>query len=227
MQRGQAMILNGPRLLIKPDRVWHDTVGTALRPAPWLVAAALTAAVWPAVAVVLGHVGSALVGHEELSVATLRAAIGFISVLGGALVMAPALTLALLWTTNNAHTSTTVSQAGPVAMGLLWPTWTAGIVLAFPPLLGFGPTVGEILWMLLGTLVAFRTIRSGAVSSLRIRRRWRWRFTIRSVLAFVLIFVMTSLGPAVAVRGILNISKPAGFAMPDRPALPRPPDSEW
>lgn len=221
------MILNGPRLLVAPDRVWHDTVGTASRPAPWLVAAALTAAVWPAVAVVLGHVGSALVGHEELSVATLRAAIGFISVLGGALVMAPALTLALLWTTSNAHASTTAGQAGPVAMGLLWPTWTAGIVLAFPPLLGFGPTVGELLWLLLVAVVVFRTIRLGAVSTLPIRRRWKWRFTTRSVLAFILIFVMTSIGPAVAVRGILNISEPAGFSMPDRPALPKPPEPEW
>jgi hypothetical protein len=112
-------------------------------------------------------------------------------------------------------------------MGLLWPTWTAGIVLAFPPLLGFGPTVGEILWMLLVAVVVFRTIRLGAVSTLLIRRRWKWRFTTRSVLAFILIFVMTSIGPAVAVRGILNISEPAGFSMPDRPALPKPPKSEW
>lgn len=221
------MILNGPRLLVKPSLVWHETVGIALRPALWLVAAALTAAVWPAVAVVLGHLGSALVGHEELSVATLRAAVGFISVLGGALVMAPALTLALLWTTGKAHAPTTPSKTGPVAMGLLWPTWTAGIVLAVPPLLGFGPTVGEIIWTLLVALVAFRTIRSGVISSLLIRRRWRWRFTTRAILVFIVLFVLTSVGPAVFVRGILNVSKPTPFTMPDRPALPMPADPEW
>ncbi len=221
------MILNGPRLLVKPDSVWQKTVGMALRPALWLVAAALTAAVWPAMAVVLGHLGSALIGHEELSVATLRAAVGFISVLGGALVMAPALTLALLWTTDSAHASATPNQTGPVAMGLLWPTWTAGIVLAFPPLLGFGPTVGEIIWTLLVALVAFRTIRVGAISSLVIRRRWRWRFTTQSIVAFVVIFLFTSVGPAILVREILDVSKPAAFTMPDRPALPMPPSPEW
>ena len=221
------MILNGPRLLVKPDSVWQKTVGMTLRPALWLVAAALTAAVWPAMAVVLGHLGSALIGHEELSVATLRAAVGFISVLGGALVMAPALTLALLWTTDSAHASATPNQTGPVAMGLLWPTWAAGIVLAFPPLLGFGPTVGEIIWTLLVALVAFRTIRVGAISSLVIRRRWRWRFTTQSTVAFVVIFLFTSVGPAILVREILDVSKPAAFTMPDRPALPMPPSPEW
>jgi hypothetical protein len=112
-------------------------------------------------------------------------------------------------------------------MGLLWPTWTAGIVLAVPPLLGFGPTAGEIIWTLLAALVAFRTIRVSVISSLLIRRRWAWRFTTHSILAFVLIFVMTSIGPAVLVRGILNVSQPTVFTMPDRPALPNPPHPKW
>lgn len=221
------MILNGPRLLVNPSRVWPDAVGVAARPAPWLVAAALTAAVWPAMAVVLGHLGSALIGHEDLSVATLRAAVGFISVLGGALVMAPALTLAFLWTTYNAHETTTPNQTGPVAMGLLWPTWAAGMVLAIPPLLGFGPAVGEIIWTLLAVVIAFRIVRTGAISSLLIRRRWKGRFLSRSVLVFFIAFVLTSVGPAVLVRGMLNVAKPAGFDLPDRPALPMPPDAEW
>ncbi|MCP4599037.1 MAG: hypothetical protein GY847_00595 [Proteobacteria bacterium] len=221
------MILHGPRLLLSPGRSWNAAIGSSPRRAMWLIAAAVTAAVWPAVAVVVGHIGSAVLGHQEATVATLRAAIGFISVLGSALVMAPALTLVLLWSANTAHEYTTPTQTGPVAMGILWPTWTVGLILAVPPLFGQGPELGEIIWAMLAALVAARTFRLCAVPALAIRRRWRWRFITHSTAAFVLVFVLISIGPAIVVRAMLDAATPIEPTMPDRPALPLPPEPNW
>ncbi len=221
------MILNGPRLLINPNRAWPGTVGDRPRQSTWLIAAALTAAVWPGVAVVGGHIGSAALGHEESSVATLRAAIGFMSVVGGALVMAPALTLILLWLTDAAHEETTPEYTGPVAMGVLWPVWTAGLVLAVPPLLGLGPELGEVTWIILAALVSVRTLRGGAVSALAIRRRWKSRFLVHSTVAFLFAFMIVSVGPAIFVRSMLGAATPIEISLPDRPALPLPPEPNW
>jgi hypothetical protein len=167
------MILLGPRLLINPENAWHVVRETAPRKAAWLIAAALTAAVWPAVAVVLGHIGSAALGLEEESVATLRAVVGFISAIGGAVVMAPALSLILIWLTGVAHEDISANRAGTVAMCIVWPTWASGMILAVPPLFGLGPELGEIIWVVLASIVALRAIRLESVSALAIRRRWK------------------------------------------------------
>ncbi|MCP4674695.1 MAG: hypothetical protein GY854_04105 [Deltaproteobacteria bacterium] len=221
------MIFHGPRLLINPTRAWPGTVGDRPRPSTWLIAAALTAAVWPGVAVVGGHIGSAALGYEESAVATLRAAIGFMSVVGGALVMAPALTLILLWLTDAAHEDTTPDYTGPVAMGVLWPVWTAGLVLAVPPLLGLGPELGEAAWIMLAAFVTARTLRHGAVSALAIRRRWKSRFLVHSTAAFLVAFMIVSIAPAVVVRSILGAATPIEISLPDRPTLPLPPEPNW
>ncbi len=221
------MILHGPRLLINPSKAWSSTVGSSPRRATWLIAAALTAAVWPGVAVVAGHIGSAALGHEEASVATLRAAIGFISVVGGALVMAPAMTLLLLWLTDAAHEYATPNQTGPVAMGILWPTWTAGLVLAVPPLLGLGPEIGEIAWTALAAVVAVRAIQSGAVATLAIRRRWKSKFIAQTSIVFVVAFFIASIGPAASVRTLLGAASPDATDLPERPTMPLPPQPTW
>jgi hypothetical protein len=221
------VIFNGPRLLFTPTRVWGETVGLSLRPATWLIAAALTASVWPAASVVAGHLGSAALGHVTFPVAILRAVIGFMAVVGGALVMAPALTLVLLRLTRSARAERSTGQTVPVAMGLLWPAWTAGIILALPPLLGLAPFVGELLWTALVAIVVYRTVASCATDSLAIRRRWRWRFVSTVTPAFVALFFLISVSPALISRAILNLSAPTVYDIPDRPALPLPPESNW
>ena len=198
------MILNGPKLLIHPRAAWASAVGPRSHSAIWLVAAALTAAVLPAAAVVAGHLGSAIFGGEEHATATLRAAIGFMSVAGGALVMAPALTLILLSLSRRSRGVATPGRAGGVAMGLIWPVWTAGSILAVPPLLGLGPEIGEIIWFALVAAIAVRTLRAGAIMSLGIRRRWAGHFILRATLVFTLLFGVVAVTPAMTIRAMLG-----------------------
>jgi hypothetical protein len=221
------VILNGPKLLLRPLKAWTGAVGSSPRRASWLIAAALTAAVWPGVAVVMGHVGSAALGETDVRTATLRAAIGFLSVVGGALVMAPALTLILHWLTGIAREETTPEETGPVAMGIIWPTWCAGLVLVFPPLLGLGPEFGELVWAALAVALAVQALRRSAVPSLAIRRRWATRFVVHGALAFTLTFAAVSLAPAFGVRSLMGASTTLEPNLPDGPVLPRPPEPDW
>lgn len=221
------MIFNGPRLLISPRRGWAALISEQSRSSGWLVAAAITASVIPAAGVVIGHLGSAMLGHEEKATAILRAAIGFTSVAGGALVMAPALTLMLLVLARWSRGAATTRRAAPVAMGILWPVWTAGVVLTAPPLLGLGPEVGEIVWCLLAIFIAHRLISTAATGELSIRRRWSSHFALRATLMFTVLFVMITLGPAMTVRAMLGAATEILAALPERPPLPLPPTPNW
>jgi hypothetical protein len=221
------VIFNGPRLLITPKRGWTAVIAGRSRSGVWLVAASLTAAVLPATAVVAGHPGSANSGDEESAPATHTAAIGFTSVAGGARVMAPALTLLLLALTRWSRGNATPSNAAPVAMGILWPVWTAGLILAVPPLLGLGPELGEFVWTALAVIIAVRTLRSGALPSLAVRRRWAGHFMLRATVLFSLLFVVVALAPAMTVRAMLGAATEILPSLPERVPLPFPPLPNW
>ncbi len=222
------MIFNGPKLLIRPKRAWSGLVKGRPRTALWLIAAAVTAAVLPAAGVVAGHLGSAVLGYTDHATAALRAAVGFIAVAGGALVIAPALTLLLLWLADISRGEATQNNAETVAMAIIWPVWTAGLVVGIPPLLGGGPEIGEAIWTLLALVIAFRTIHSSELTLfMGIRRRWFGHFTIRAVLSFGLIFVLVVVGPAVMVRSMLGAASEIVPSAPDRVPLPLPPAPEW
>ncbi len=220
------MILNGPKLLLFPTKA-AQTGSTSVRHASWLVAAALTAAVWPALAVVVGHIGSARLGQEETSIAILRAIVGFMAAVGGAVVVAPALTLLIVWITDAAKERTTTATAGPVAMHILWPAWAAGLVLLIPPLFGLGPEIGEIAWAVLATIAAVRIIRSHAAKALGIRRRWTKRFQTHMTAAFFILFSLVVITPPMAVRSMLGADTPTIPSIPERAELPRPPPANW
>lgn len=223
------MIFNGFRLLLRPKQTWPALVGTDNRgrSALALLAASLTAAVFPAAAVVAGHLGSALLGKESHTTAALRAAVGFAATAGSALVVAPALTLLLLSLSESCKGDATTERAGAVAMGVLWPTWTAGIILAVPPLFGLGPEMGEILWALTAVLIAARLFRTGALSSLHIRRRWATGFSLRASVLFAALFLLTVLGPAMTVRAMLGAATVIPVSLPETEVLPRPPSPNW
>jgi hypothetical protein len=221
------MILNGPKLLIHPRSAWASAVGDRSRSAVWLVVAALTAAVLPAAAVVAGHLGSAIFGWADHATATLRAAIGFMSVAGGVLVVAPAFSLILMSLTRWSRGEATPGRAVAVAMGIVWPAWTAGSVLAVPPLFGLGPEIGELLWLILVAIVSVRTVRAGGLAALAIRRRWAGHFVLRVTVAFVLLFTAVTITPAMAVRAMLGAATEILPALPERPALPLPPAPNW
>lgn len=221
------MILNGPLLLIRGAKAWRSTIAGRAPSGPWLVAAALTAAIWPAVAVVAGHLGSAAIGHQLAETAIQRAAVGLVATAGGALVMAPALTLALMRIAQSSRAENDPSLSGPAAMGIIWPAWTAGLVLAVPPLVGLGPELGEIAWCALALVIALRMIRIGAVPALGIRRRWSWHFTGRAAIAFALLFALIPLAPALLARGALGVSGSAVHAPPEPVELPLPPEPNW
>lgn len=221
------MIFNGPKLLVSPSRVWPALVKGESRSAVWLIAAAITAAVLPAVAVVVGHLGSAVLGHTDHATATLRAAVGFVAVAGGALVIAPAMTLLLLWLADLSRGGATQNSAETMAMAIVWPVWTAGLVVGIPPLFGVGPEIGEAVWTCLAFLVALRTVRSGELSFLGIRRRWNRHFTTRAIISFILLFGFIVLGPSIVVRGILGAAGEIIPELPDRVPLPMPPTPNW
>lgn len=221
------MILNGPRLLISPARAWTATVGERARRPGWLMSGALTAALLPAAAVVAGHLGSAALGHETREVAVQRAAVGLVATVGGALVMVPALTLFLMWLARTSRADNGTELSGPTALGIVWPVWAAGLVLAVPPLLGLGPEPGELLWLLIAVVVAVRTIRRGAAVGLGIRRRWHWHFALRTALVFVLLFAVVPLGPALIVRGMMGVAGRPTIAAPEPLEWPVPPEPDW
>lgn len=221
------MIQNGPLLLVRGKKAWRTAVSGRAPSGPWLIGAALTAAIWPAVAVVGGHIGSVALGHQLTQIALQRAAVGLLATLGGAIVMAPALTLALMGIARGSRAENEIELAGPTAMGILWPVWTAGLVLAIPPLLGLGPEPGELAWFVLGLVIAVRMVRVGAVPTLGIRRRWSWHFTGRAVVAFVLLFALIPVAPAMLMRSMLGVSGSAVHAPPEPLELPVPPEPNW
>lgn len=221
------MIGNAARFLTSPSGAWQRLAGEKRHPGGWLVAAGLTAVVLPSIAVVAGHLGSFLLGHVPREMAIQRAAVGLVAAIGGGLTMAPALTLALLPLTRSAHAPTGASRTAPAAMGILWPAWTAGLVLAVPPLIGLGPEIGEILWLLLAVLFGVRVMRDGGARWLGVRRRWMSGFLVRTTLVFAILFGGIAVTPALVVRAMMGVeSKPT----PNAPApvdLPLPPRPNW
>jgi hypothetical protein len=191
------------------------------------VAAALTAAVLPAAAVVGGHLGAAFLGHIARDIAAQRAAVGLVATVGGALVLAPALALVLMWLTRASRAERGRGREVPAAMGILWPAWTAGVVLAAPPLLDLGPEPGEALWAILAAAAAVRAIRDGAVAGLGVRRRWRTHFTTRATAAFVALFLAVPIAPALVARGLLGISGETIRPAPASLEWPLPPEPDW
>ncbi len=218
------MILQGPKLLLFPDSALE---APPARVGLWLFAAALTASIWPAAAVVLGHMGSSLLSHAGTEVATARAAVGFVCVVGSAVVAAPALALILWRLGEMAHERPDALAAAKAAMGVVWPAWAAGIVLFLPPLFGMSPLTGELLWAGLAFLAALRAIKRRALAFLGIRRRWATGFFIRSLVAFVIVFGSLSVVPAVAARVMLGATAPSSPITVEPPLLPRPPTPEW
>jgi hypothetical protein len=223
------VIFNGFKLLFRPSASWSKAVpvaGKGCSPAS-LIAAALTAAVFPAAAVVAGHLLSAVLGRETHTTAALRAAVGFAATAGGALVAAPALTLLLLILTESNRGDTDTGHAGAVAMGVLRPVWTTGLILGVPPLLGLGPEIGEILWTVLAVVIARRFFYNEAPVSLGIRRRWSRRFSLVASLSFALLFIIIAVVPAVTVRSLLGASTMIPISLPESDALPMPLPPSW
>lgn len=218
------MILQGPKLLLRPQ---SPIDVPPVRPGLWLFAAALTASIWPAAAAVVGHIGSTLLGHTSTEVATARAAVGLVCVVGSAIVSAPALALTLWRLAEVAHEAPKAPAATKAAMALVWPAWAAGIVLVFPPLVGLGPLTGELLWAAAAILTAGRMLKARALELLGIRRRWAAGFIVRSTVAFALVFVTLSIAPAMAARVMLGATAPSAPVDVERPTLPLPPEAHW
>lgn len=221
------MIFNGPNLLLRPRTTWARAVGDSSHNPWWLISASLTAAVWPALAVVAGHLISASFGLVDTKVATMRAAIGFLTVVGGALVIAPAICLVFMWTTRTAHEEENPRKAVSVGMGVIWPVWAAGVFLFLPPLVGLGPEFGELGWALIAIALAVRFIKNEAALELGIRRRWATRFILHTSLAFAMLFALVTIGPATLARDLLGAATPVVKAMPKHLTLPLPPPPNW
>ena len=141
--------------------------------------------------------------------------------------MAPALTLAMIRISGAARAQADSSVAGPVAMGLLWPAWAAGLVLAAPPLFGLGPELGEVAWLVSATIIVFRTVKHGAVKGLGVRRRWAARFLWQNVLVFTLLFVAIPVGPAVLLRSMMGVAGVTVHGPPEPTVWPLPQEPNW
>jgi hypothetical protein len=221
------LITNGPRLLLRPSRAWPSRIAPSSGTSSWLLAAGLTAVVIPALAVVGGHLGSAVLGHTGREVALQRAAVGLVATVGGALVMAPALTLALLSLARASRTEITPATASVAAMGLVWPIWAAGVILAVPPLLGLGPELGEAAWAFLAILVTVRTLRTATSEWLGVRRRWTAKFLAQTTVAVIVLFAAIPIAPALAVRAAMGVSSSPSPSPLEPVSLPLPPAPSW
>lgn len=221
------MILNGFRLIAAPARAWATGAIPAPRSAGGLAAAALTAVIWPAAAVVCGHLGSAALGSTAPEVAVQRAAVGFVSAVGGALVAAPALALLLMRALESSRAEADLPRAGRVALGLVWPAWAAGLILAVPPLVGLGPELGELAWFAVGAAAALRSLRCFARGGDGVRRRWAGPFLARASLAFALVFAAVPIAPAMAVRAALGAQGELAPPAPPPISWPLPEAPDW
>jgi hypothetical protein len=221
------VIFNGFKIAVSPARFWQPALAGCPRSPSGLLAAALTAVPWPAVAVVVGHLGSVALGFASPDVAVQRAAVGFVAAVGGALVMAPALALALMWISESSRARGDVARTGPLAMGLIWPSWAAGLALAAPPLVGLGPEIGEIAWYLLGIAVAGRALWVHAKAGGEVRRRWAGPFFARGLLAFALLFAAVPIAPALAVRAALGVEGELVRSAPPPVSWPLPEAPDW
>jgi hypothetical protein len=221
------VIFNGFKIAVAPARTWKQALASCPRSPSGLLAAALTAVIWPAVAVVAGHLGSAALGFASPDVAVQRAAVGFVAAVGGALVMAPALALALMRISESSRAPGDAEHAGPLAMGLIWPSWAAGILLAAPPLVGLGPEIGEIAWFVVGTVLAARGLWVHAKSGGDVRRRWAGPFFARGLLVFALLFAVVPIAPALAVRAALGVEGEIARLAPTPVSWPLPPAPDW
>jgi hypothetical protein len=221
------VIFNGFKIAVAPARCWGPALAECPRSPSGLLAAALTAVPWPAIAVVGGHLGSVALGFAPPEVAVQRAAVGFVAVVGGALVMAPALALALMRISKSARAPGDAERAGPLAMGLVWPSWAAGLLLAVPPLAGLGPELGEIVWFAVGSALAARALWVHARSGGDVRRRWAAPFFARGLLAFALLFAAVPIAPALAVRAALGVEGELARSEPAPISWPRPEAPDW
>ena len=221
------MIFNGFKIGTAPVRFLPPALAGCPRSPSGLIAAALTAVPWPAAAVVGGHLGSAALGSTSPDVAVQRAAVGFVAVVGGALVMAPALALALIRISEGARARGDAESVGPLAMGLVWPSWAAGLVLAVPPLVGLGPEIGEVAWVVVGTALAPRALRAHSRAGTEVRRRWAGPFFARGLVAFALLFAVVPIAPALAVRAALGVEGELVHAAPAEIVWPLPEAPDW
>lgn len=221
------MILNGFKIGTAPVRFLPPALAGCPASPSGLLAAALTAVPWPAAAVVGGHLGSAALGFTSPDVAVQRAAVGFVAVVGGALVMAPALALALMRIAEGARARGDAKSAGPLAMGLIWPSWAAGLVLAVPPLAGLGPEIGEIAWFVAGTALAARALLAHSRAGTDVRRRWAGPFFARGLVAFAVLFAVVPMAPALAVRAALGVEGALVRAAPAEVVWPLPEAPDW
>ncbi|MCK9523533.1 MAG: hypothetical protein M0R76_10925 [Proteobacteria bacterium] len=196
----------------------------------WLGAfgASSEAAMLPAMAVVAGHIGAALLQVETSEVALQRAAVGLLTTFLGAWVMSSAFAFLLLWISGQTAVPTTASQAFASSMGFVFPAWTAGIVLVVPPLLGAGPELGEILWFLLALISTLRILHSDALRVIGVRRRWLRPFRWRTAMSFALLFVAILIVPAFVARHFLQVDAIVGFIAPVvELTWPLPPPPNW
>ncbi|MBN2531013.1 MAG: hypothetical protein JXR76_31795 [Deltaproteobacteria bacterium] len=221
------MILNGIKLLIHPKNAWDKYLAEQGGHAPNLIAAAFTAATIPAAFVVTGHLLSARLGYAENTAAIQRAAIGFVSICIGALVMIPALALLLLRIGNAARIDMTAEKASAAAMALVWSTWVCGIVMVVPPLLNLRPEYGEFAWTTISLMVAWRVISQTVGNGLNVSRRWQSRFKVESMLAFAILFISIPVLPPLVMRMLVGVTGQIVYGAPPELEWPHPPTPNW
>ena len=221
------MIFNGIKLLLRPKNAWSRHLADQTSHATNLVAASFTAATIPAAAVVLGHLLSAQLGFTESTTAIQRAAIGFVSVSIGALVMIPALALVLLRIGDSARIPMTAQNASAAAMALVWATWMCGTIMMVPPLLNLRPEYGEFAWIILAIPAAWRVLSQTACGGLNVSRRWRSKFKLEAIVAFAVLFVAVPVVPPLIMRMLVGVTGQIVYGAPPELEWPQPPSPNW
>ncbi|MBN2343359.1 MAG: hypothetical protein JXX29_20810 [Deltaproteobacteria bacterium] len=221
------MIFNGVKLIARPRNAWEKLLADQHSHAPQLIAAAFTAATLPAIAAVSGNLASAGLGHASNATAIQRAAIEFVSIAFGALIMIPALSLALLKIGTGARVNMTAQKAAAAAMALVWASWSCGIVLALPPLLNIRPEFGEFAWVLLALVCAYRVLVLTIDSGVSVSRRWRNKFTVEAMVAFTVLFVAVPVVPSLVMRFLVGVTGQVLYGAPPALDWPQPPEPTW
>ena len=221
------MIFNGVKLLLHPKDAWDRLLAEQSSHATNLIAAALTAATIPAAFTVFGHLLSARIGMAENATAIQRAAIGFVSITIGALVMIPALSLIMLRIGTKARIPMTAENASAAAMAMVWATWICGVVMFLPPILNIRPEYGEFAWMALAMPAAWRVLSQTVGLGLNVHRRWRNKFRVETMVAFAVLFVIVPVIPPLIMRMLVGVTGQIVYGAPPALDWPHPPDPNW
>ncbi|MBN2801869.1 MAG: hypothetical protein JXR91_02125 [Deltaproteobacteria bacterium] len=221
------MIIEPLKLIIKPEQWWNSKKSVHQYSKGIIATEAIILATLPAIIVTIAHLASYWLGFTDRFTAIERAAISFLTITTGALIISSALNLIFLKLAENAKSCASKEQIVMVTMSLISAIWFAGIFQAIAPISSLNPETGEIIWIVFSILITARLYFSGLPEAMGIERRWKSKFIIPSSISFLLLFVLITILPSLIMRYLMGVTGVTAYPSPDYVDWPVPPPPNW